>query len=280
MNAVSSHAPLSASGSVNRRPVACPRVVMDLEALLAWALRTQKAGRGEAALHEIEARVDGRALHHSSRDGVWTMIRRNSLGCRIDCGGPVSNAAPLVHPDASAIATAVNAIPGERNRSLVWRYGQAGERPEWLSLTPRFSPVRVAEDKPGRRRYAVAGHWEPCSRIELRPKDADALQTRGGRGEIARKEGGVPWRYLVSAAPPRHELNHPDGEAAEHVLGDHVWSECCPVVLSPSLAEIRAVNNVYTQWHAGMMHLLGTLMTTGLRERRVSGFKAPARPWE
>ena len=250
--------------SVSAESVIDARKPVDLETLAIWAVMVQRADRDDVTLHEVEARADGRGHVRWSTDGVAALERIGALGCRIDGGGARRGVALRIHPDAEAVAAAIERIPDPRRRSLVLLHARQGSGPGWLPREQRLVAVAAADAKRGRYRHVVAGAWEDApERIDA----ARAILARGdrivdlrGRSVIEREESGFDFRRAE------------DGRRQVHVR----W---CPVELEPSVAEIRAVNEAYAEWHAGMAWLLSALRSAPLRAHRLTGFKAPAAPW-
>lgn len=254
------------SGATSSRLPSAPQIAIDLEALVTWAIRDQLAHRDGASLREIEAEIDD-ARHEprgSSRDGVMTMVRRGDIGCAIDGGGPARGVAPRVHPDAEAVASAILRVGDRRRISLIHQFGGIGARPDWLPYRQHVVAVEVPDNRPGRYRHAIDGEWEPHpTRTEI----AAAMTARGesvidpqGRSRIEAEERGFMFRRTE------------DGRREILVT----W---CPVELSPTIAEIRNVNEVYAEWWSGMSKLIG-LLGGGLTRFEVTGFSAPRTPWD
>lgn len=108
-----------------------PREVIDVEALLAWALRAEYAHihaessglyQGEAAAADLEPRgVSG--------DGCASLQRIAGLGCRPD--GGLGHLGGHCHPDAETVYVAARRNLERPDFGLVVSYAQLGERPDW-----------------------------------------------------------------------------------------------------------------------------------------------------
>lgn len=251
------------------------RKAVDLESLTVWAIRNQKADNDDVSLHAAE-----RAAHRSIRQGGrllagmeptgWgtdscaRLAHIAAAGVRVDGGGHTRGIAPRMHPDAEAVMAAVNRLKDRRRRGLVLHYARIGERPDFETGGRRLVGL-PAESGAGRgNRCKIVGAWEDT------PEQSDVAHAwvaagrpildRLGRSLIERSERGFSFRHAD------------DGRR-------QVLSRWCPVIAEPSLEEIRAVNETYAEWHAGMMRLLGELLDVTLRDHRVTGFRASAQPW-
>lgn len=237
---------------------------VDLEALVIWAVKAQRADCDDVGLHDVEAAAEGLEPAAWSTDGVSSLMRRGTLGCKVDGGSAVRGVAPRIHPDAEAVVCAVNTIGDRRRRSLILHYARAGYRPDWLPWQQRLVPL-PAESGAGRgNRNRIDGEWQdtPERSVIARRMLATGrpIVDRRGHSVIDRAERGYLFRHT---------------DAGQR----QVFARWSALVEEPSLMEIRAVNDVYAQWHAGMMALLGKLLSVPLKERRLIGFKAPAQPW-
>lgn len=241
------------------------RTPVDLETLVIWAVKTQRADRDDVALHEVEARADGREHVRWSTDGVATLERIGSVGCRIDGGGAKRGVALRVHQDAEAVVAAIERIPDMRRRSLVLLHARQGSGPEWASYKQCLVGISAhISSGRGGKRYVIDCRWEDYPE---RTAISQKIIARGGRivdsrgrSIIEREEQGFAFRRT------------PEGKR-------QVCVRWCPIVLEPSVDEIRAVNEVYGEWHAGMMMLFGELLQDQLRDHRLTGFAAPVAPW-
>lgn len=237
---------------------------VDLEALVIWAVKAQRADCDDVSLHDVEAAAEGLEPAAWSTDGVSSLMRRGTLGCRVDGGPVVRGVAPRIHPDAEAVVVAVNTIGDSRRRSLILHHARAGYRPDWLPWQQRLVPV-PAESGAGRgNRHRIDGEWRD---VPEQSEIARRMLAVGRR--IVDKRG----RNVIDAMERGYLFRHNDDGHRQ------VYARWCALVEEPSLTEIREVNAVYAQWHAGMMTLLGKLLSVPLRERRLVGFKAPAQPW-
>lgn len=106
--------PWTARGSVN------------VEVLVTWALRDQRAGQSPTrGLFQAEAEASGLTWYSASSDGCAAIDRIGSVGCRIDVSGPGRDA---LHPAAEAVADAIELAD---ERDLLRLLGRVGERPDW-----------------------------------------------------------------------------------------------------------------------------------------------------
>lgn len=251
------------------------RARIDLEALVTWAIRDQKADRDDVALFDVEADVHnlllsdqtyrGQAIDlcRPAADGCATIARKAAVGCEIDGSGVLRGVSPRLHPDAEAVMDAIRRLSG-REAALVLQHARMGDRPDWSTGEKRLVPVPVAEERRGAVRHKIGGAWE---RVPARSEVARAMMRRGvsivdrhGRPTIAQAERGFHYRPLE------------DGSR-------EVFVRWCPVEEQPSDAWVAFVNGMYAAWHAGMMALLGVLLGARLRDHVLTGFLAPARPW-
>jgi hypothetical protein len=114
-----------------------PAGAIEVEQLVAWALRDQKADRDVAVgLHGIEAEVAGYHRYGRSTDGCAALADIEHMGCRIDRGGAVVSAP--VHPAAWAVVDELRGIEGA---DLVLRYGRVAGRPPWQAPERWYRPV-------------------------------------------------------------------------------------------------------------------------------------------
>lgn len=251
-----------------------PRLLLDLEALVAWVVRDQKADRDRAALHTVEAAAQfairtRRRMGGSDYPGGWgvdscaRVAEIGGLGTRIDGGGQTRGVAPRLHPDAERVMDAINRLPG-RQRGLVLHHARFG-RPEWDLGPQRLKAEPNDNPQGGGRRHKVLGAWE---RMPSRSEIARAMMARGirivddyGRPKIQTADRGFSFQTL-------------DDGTREFLCR---WS---PLQLVPSDADIGEARRLYADWHAGMMALLAGLLGVDLRDHRLRGFSAPARPWE
>jgi len=89
------------------------------------------------------------------------------------------------------------------------------------------------------------------------------------RGERLRDDQG---RSRIEAEERGFAFRRTDDGLRREILS--LW---CPVELSPTIDQIRNVNEVYREWWSGMAKLLGPL--GGLTRFEVTGFTAPETPW-
>jgi hypothetical protein len=131
-----------------------PEGSIDVERLVTWALRDQKADRhAGVGLHRIEAEVEGLEPGGRSADGCAALADIEHLGCRID--RRVGLVRDLVHPAAEAVAVACGEVEGG---DLVRSYGRLGVRPEgWAEPVRWWRPVVWVK-------YGEEGQWERTGR--------------------------------------------------------------------------------------------------------------------
>jgi hypothetical protein len=136
------------------------RRAVDIEDLLVWTYRDQRADKVHAAdhgLHEQEATLDGLRRSATSRDGVAAMARIGALGVRVTAGRASASA---LHDDAEVVHEAVMML--DRWTSLLMiRHARAATRPDHATIEPRRpGPLR---DTRGRivREYA---EWDSSRR--------------------------------------------------------------------------------------------------------------------
>jgi hypothetical protein len=131
-----------------------PLGAIDVEQLVVWAFRDQKADRhAGVGLHRIEANVAGLEPRGRSSDGCAALSDIEHLGCRIDRrAGLVRD---LVHPVAEAVAVEASALAGGE---LLRFYGRLGGRPDgWAEPQRWYRPVVWV--KPGEE-----AQWERTGR--------------------------------------------------------------------------------------------------------------------
>lgn len=239
---------------------------LDLERLVTWALRDQQADRAQSGLFDIEAAANDHGWEPQgvSGDGVAALLRRNETGDRVDGGGPVRGIAVKVHPDAEAVANALGWLDPWQRR-LVQAHGRAGTRPDWLPLNPPMVAVKRPSEARGRYRHVLAERWEGVpTRSELARRyllGGQSLFDARGQRRIVEEERGFHFRTFG------------DGRRQVQVK----W---CPLEPAHSDADIVEANTDYAGWHAGMAALLGWIGGRSLRDHVVTGFAAPAAPWE
>ncbi|MGY0782087.1 hypothetical protein ACW7BC_29770 [Azospirillum argentinense] len=254
------------------------RRAIDLEELVGWTIRIQKADRDRVSLHAVELAA-ATAIRRGHRPtsgfdgpsswGVDSCIRVAEIGLagtRVDGGGQIRGVAPRLHPDAEAVMAAVDRALGSAKgwRRFILDQAREGGRPRWDLGRQRFVPVRNTAPQGGGRRHVVVSEWErvpPLSAVARRmiARGVGILDSRGRR-KFQQAEPGFTYRTL-------------DDGSRQVVVR---WSA---VELSPSDAEIREAREDYAAWHAGMMRVLGAVMDLPLRDYRVTGFAASATPW-
>lgn len=198
----------------------------DIERVLVWAYRDQRAGAGEAER-------DGAAPGHAV-SGMPFIEWVGRLGCIPDGRG----GAWPTHPDTDHIVRAVNGLP-DAARLLVARHALAGTRPEWRVVS-RLRAVAVASGRGPKR--AVAQFWWPRNhktpagcRVAFAGERAESVLFRRAGwsvwrlGLLALREeleaGGklVRWRLSGPEAPEAPWLATPQ-LAAEHAALERVAS--------------------------------------------------------
>lgn len=161
----------------SRKPMAKPkpREQGDIEALLVWTYKRQKAdiviGRG-VGLHDLEARADGVQIVDVSACGVAAVARIGMLGTRIDQigrdAGDLHHDAEVVHRAVMQMDGRVNGLPRSR---LIIEHAARGERPDAkVGVVPRAYPYLnprgdvVVEWLDKGRRYGVCRvQWSPSA---------------------------------------------------------------------------------------------------------------------
>lgn len=252
-------------------PLARP---IDVEALVVWACRDQKALRDGTALHVVEAaaqfgmRNSRRHLSCADYPGSWgvdscaRLAAIGAIGTRLDGKGPTRGIAPRLAPDAEAVAFAIEALPNGERR-LIRSHGSAGTRPDWLPLRQPLVAAMRSSDRPGRYRHEVAEEWQKTPmRSEVAARYlacGQSLFDSQGRRRLVEEEKGFRFRAV-------------DG-------GRELLVRWCPVEPEHSDAEIIETNCDYAEWHDGLTRLMG-LLTGRLQDHRISGLRALARPWE
>ncbi|TWA69714.1 hypothetical protein FBZ84_103431 [Azospirillum baldaniorum] len=254
------------------------RRAIDLEDLVEWTIRTQRADRDRVSLHAVELAAAA-AIRRSHRPagsfdapagwGVDSCVRVAEIGLagtRVDGGGQIRGVAPRLHPDAEAVIAAIDRAFGSLKgwRRCVLDQARVGGRPLWNLGAQRFVPVKNTAPQGGGRRHVVMSEWEtvpPLSVVARRMigRGIRIVDDRGRR-KFQQAEPGFSYRTL-------------DDGSRQVVVR---WSA---VELLPSDAEIRDAREEYAAWHAGMMRVLGELLEVPLRDYRVTGFAAPAMPW-
>jgi len=257
-------------------PAADRRRVLDLEALLVWAIRDQKADRIASTLHPLEAIAHygllrglpaGAGVYETgiSGDGCATIANRFEVGADIDGRSAIRGISPCVHLDAELVAEALEWLPSSERR-IIRDHARHADRPVWLPLVaPLVAKMRPGH-KPGRYRHVVADvGWEASpkqSEIAQRYLDRGvSLFDRLGRRRIVEEERGFQFRVLS------------DGTR-------QVLAEWCPLEPRHNAEEIAQANEDYRFWHGAMEALHERLRGKTLRDHLITGFSAPARPWD
>lgn len=127
-----------------------PAGSIDVEQLVVWALKDQKADRHVGAgLHWIEARAEGLEPNGRSTDGCAALADIEHMGCRIDRSAVTVR--DLVHPAAEVVAALLFDIDGGE---LVRHHGKTAGRPGgWSEPMRWFRPVVWAKD-------GIEAQWE------------------------------------------------------------------------------------------------------------------------
>ena len=117
--------------------------VIDVERLVVWALRDQRAGEivdGPVGLEAAEAAAAGAPRRRVSTCGCAAVERVLELGADIRVVGRGGAPTPGCSGDAEAVWAAVVGLAGERSR-LVREHGRLGSRPDWVPRGARRGPV-------------------------------------------------------------------------------------------------------------------------------------------
>lgn len=246
---------------------------------MTWAIRDQLADRTGLSLHRVEAcagaairiRQNARAGHTYDfptaypQDSLARLASIGDIGTRIDGGGPTRGIAPAVHPDAELLASLIDELSEPWQRQLVRTHARRGVRPDWLALRQPLVAEQVPSNRPGRYRHVVSEVWEASpSRSELAAwhfARGRSLFLPDGRRRIPTEEEGFRFRQSDEG-------------------GRELLVRWCPLTPKHSDAEILEANTDYVGWHHGMTELLKRLRGRSLRDHTVTGFAAPALPWE
>ncbi len=244
------------------------RTVIDLEDLVTWAVRDQKADRNTVALFDVELEAFGHMQGWEpcghSNDGCFRQDIIGGIGCHIDGSGALHGVAPRMHPDAEAVADAIERRSG-RVCGLILQHARLGERPEWSAGQQMLMCVKVSDKKPGRFRHKVVGEWQDV------PSQSAYAQRRLSRGLPIVDQYG---RSLVRQPEPGQTFRLLE-DGSRQAFVRH-----CPVEKYPSDAWVIMINDLYATWHSGMLALLNDLRRVEMRDHRISGFAAPALPWD
>lgn len=144
---------------------AAPRREMSITQALEWAFRI------EHARVEFDDLSDAAGSIRQGVDGIWLMMQRGVLGCKIDGGGHSDPAW-----DAEVIASAVASLPagfgGRSMASTIAGLARAGLAPDWMqNARPTAHPVEVRLNQHGwTARTENASHlggqgWPPSRRM-------------------------------------------------------------------------------------------------------------------
>lgn len=148
--------------------------MIDVEALVIWALRDQRADlQHRAGLHQIEAEMLGFEASGRSSDGCAAIADIHHMGGRVDWGG--AKLRDLVHPAAELIAQLVTEVEGGDRLQY---YGRLGVRPDgWQEPVRWYRPVVWVkegklgqwefDDEGGRRRNRLTRVIPTITRAEL-----------------------------------------------------------------------------------------------------------------
>jgi hypothetical protein len=137
---------------------------MSIQRALEWAFRDECARVEFDELGETSGGLRGGV------DGIWLMMQRGQLGCKIDGGGWSEPAS-----DAELIASAVTNLPiGYGGREMAIRIAdlaRAGLEPDWMrGERPKFLPRDVHQNPSGWRAATSEAHhlgcegWPPVER--------------------------------------------------------------------------------------------------------------------
>lgn len=192
---------------------------IDIEALLVWAYRDQKAdvviSRG-VGLHGLEAAADGVASYASSACGCAAVARIAELGVRVDQAGRDAGA---LHPDAEVVHRAVMRLTDRVNGLPRWRLvvqnAARGERPDaMVGEVPRPIPLLQRDGRPmvnwtdkGKRYGSCPVEYAPSAAMILAAQAEYAAWHAGLRllALALQHEGGLtrwyPLQPEASAAP-------------------------------------------------------------------------------
>jgi hypothetical protein len=187
--------------------------VIDVERLVVWALRDQRAGEivdGPVGLACAEAAAEGISLRRVSTCGCAAVERVLALGADIQAtwrgGMPTAGCSG----DAEIVYGAVVGLAGDRAR-LVRLHGRLGSRPDWVPRGARRGPVwergAVKVIRYDRHRHKIA-QW--CALGWAVPREYVA----------ARRESWGVWREGLAML--RQMLNREGGLRGFVVLGPAV----------------------------------------------------------
>ncbi|PWC89819.1 hypothetical protein TSH100_04050 [Azospirillum sp. TSH100] len=249
------------------------RTVIDIEALLVWAVQRQCCDRTDIALHPME-RSASLALQHGrhigviaegrSADGVATILDRNDIGADIDGGGAIRGIPPRLHPDAERVGEALERLPAAQRR-LVARHARLGGRPEWASLRQPMVAAKRPSDAPGRYRHLTCAEWEQTPRrsdiAALYHRTGRSLFLPDGRKRLPEEEKGFSFRV--------------GGDGQRWLLVK--W---CPLEPRLSEAEVAEINHLYSLWRDGVLTLYVRLTRLELRDHILRPFSIPGAPWD
>lgn len=215
-----------------------------LEKFLIWAYRDQLVHKmTSASLEPIERYVDETDpfdFMPSPRDSIVMCERLGALETQIDGGGR----SWVCHTDAERLHDIVSGLK-LFYAIHVRRFGQQGDPPEWETAPQALVPVPVPANQPGKVRHKITVKW---------------YRVEGRRPKIARGESVE----LANLKPGEWDLG----------------CRFCPVIKSPTNEYISMVRQEYSAWHNAMTALLALLRVVRFRDHIITGFSAPARPWE
>ena len=178
------------------RPDPALRIPTDIEDLLVWTYRDQRADvviRNGVGLHDTEAAMDAGSVEargSSSTCGCAALERIGRAGCRVDGGGL---SADHLHEDAERIHRQVERLPAPI-AALVIRSARINDRLDWMpGVVPRAAPVLN-----GRRQVSVRCEvWDKNRDYGWCPIEWTPSQVRI---DAARDEYGLWWQALRSLA--------------------------------------------------------------------------------
>jgi hypothetical protein len=160
---------------------------MSIQRALEWAFRD------ECARVEFDELGETSGSLRSGVDGIWLMMQRGQLGCKIDGGGWSDPAS-----DAELIASAVTNLPiGYGGREMAVRIAhlaRAGSEPDWMpGERPKFLPVEYHMNQFG---------WSSATSEaqHLGSEGWPVTERRGRKGRTV-KEPVLYCRVYVSPSP-------------------------------------------------------------------------------
>ncbi len=225
------------------------RLAIGIEALVIWAVRDQCCDREIPAMFEA-------GLSRSGGDGVAALMRRARLGRRVDGGGAYAGRPSSLHPDAEAVADALDRLDFE-TKQLVEDQARIGEAPVWSAGPQALVPVAG-----GTGSHVVVHEWEPAP---------------AGVAVVNGKAFGPDGRLPAGSWCLRRDARC-DGTLVETV---HVRVSYCPVRAEPPAEYCEFVNLLYRRWWRGLRRLqrLIAVESRPLLAHRLTPFDLCAQPW-